>query len=138
MLSTAHLVVGAAIGASGASYAEILFYSVIMHFLMDTLPHWDPDFTKNRRFFVIASVDMLVGLCLVFGLVGNDLNPKILIGMMFSILPDVITFFLLMWKTTFGQNYIEWHKMIQNRNNHWGGILSQLLVILLGGLLLII
>lgn len=138
MLSTTHLVSGAAIGTVASSPLEIIVYSILFHFLLDLIPHWDPNFEKNRKFFLIASIDLLVGLLLAFYLVGKQLDHMVLLAMAFSILPDVVTFFILMPKKQLGTVYVDWHKMIQNNSDDWGGILSQLIVlIIMSGVILI-
>lgn len=129
MLSTAHLVSGAAIGLASSNYIEALVFSVIFHFILDMVPHWDPDFKKDRRFFLIASFDLLFGLLLSFYLVGNRLDSIVILAMAFSIMPDVISFFVLLSDKKYGRSYLAWHKLIQNKDAGWGGFLSQLLVV---------
>lgn len=129
MMSTVHLVTGAAIGLAAKDYWQVIFLSFLMHFLLDMIPHWDPKFRKNKRWYLIASFDLLIGFLLAFWLVGAKLDGKIFLAMMCSILPDIITILFLFFGKQYGKYYIHWHKKIQNRDISFWGKVSQFIVL---------
>ncbi len=109
MIFTPHIIVGAAIGAKTQHLGLIVVLALLIHFIMDKLPHWDYDlpavfreFRKNKKIkpllsdFVKMATDITVGLSIVFFIIWykNFLNfdylPFILFGIFISLLPDII------------------------------------------------
>ena len=131
MLSTVHILTGAAISSVSSDPYTVLFGSILMHYLLDMIPHADPKFEKNRKFFVVASLDLLAGLAAAFWLLGNNLGLLSLLAIFFSILPDIVTIAGILGKVDFLQAYIKWHKNIQNQRSGWMGLISQFVVIVI-------
>lgn len=130
MLSTPHLVTGAVIGMYVDDPWQIFGLSFMMHFVLDMMPHWDPEYRKNRKWFLEASADLLFGLLLCFWLVGGQLDGGILLGMMSAILPDILTMVIILMKFKLGARFLQWHRYIQNEKlNRWG-VLSQIILVI--------
>ena len=131
MLSTAHLMTGAAVASSTHNPWEIIVISIVLHFVWDSFPHWDPDYEKwnKRDWYLVASLDMLLGILLVFWVVGANLNWLIMIGMFFSILPDILTMVIILGKIKILKPYLEWHKKIQNVAKLKYGLIFQIIVV---------
>lgn len=109
MVFTPHIIIGAAIGAKTQDLGLIVVLALLIHFIMDKLPHWDYDlpavfreFRKNKKIkpllsdFVKMAIDITIGLLIVFFIIWykNFLNfdylPFILFGISISLLPDII------------------------------------------------
>lgn len=131
MLSTVHLLTGAAIGTVVHNPWEIIVISIVLHFLWDSWPHWDPDYGtwKKRDWYLVASVDMLVGLSLAVWVVGGNLNWLVVLGMFFSIFPDILTMIAILGKIKWLMSFVNWHKKIQNAAKLKYGLLFQIIVV---------
>jgi hypothetical protein len=137
MLSTAHLLTGAAIGTVVQNPWQVVLISVILHFVWDSWPHWDPDYNKwkKRDFYLVSSLDMLIGLCLGWWTVGAGMNYLIFLGMFFSVFPDILTMVVILGKIKSLKWYIEWHKKIQNATGLKFGLVFQLMVVIVSVLI---
>lgn len=160
MIAIPHIVVGAAIGAKTHNLGLIIIFSLLGHWIMDRIPHWDyaslkniVDFqqTKKIKYLLIflrkLSVDILVGLLIVLGIIISkknfDLNSLIfiVIGIFFSILPDIaltiITLFVDSEKNKFAKGYLDFHKKFLHFKHKekegqitFLGLLTQIVVII--------
>lgn len=101
MISTPHLLVGAAIALHIKPVTLAAALAVFSHYILDAIPHWDYSTTNIRRkkwrkslpaFFYI-SLDFSFGILLIILLTKNWFLA--LTGAFFAVLPDVITFFYL-------------------------------------------
>lgn len=108
MIFTPHIIAGAVIGAKTQNLGLIIISGLLIHFIMDKLPHWDypvsgvENFKKEKNFknlfidFIKIGIDGLIGLLIVFIIMWqkNILNlyylPFILFAIFVSILPDII------------------------------------------------
>ncbi len=131
MLSTAHILTGAAVGTVVANPFLVILISIVLHFSWDAFPHWDPDYEKwpKKEWYQVASMDLLVGFLLAFYIVGNGLNLNVLLGMFASILPDIITMVIKLGKIKFLEPYITFHKKIQNIAKLKYGLIYQVIVV---------
>lgn len=100
MIFTTHILSGAALGANVQNSWAVAILSIVLHFLLDTLPHGDYFNKKSSlREFWKAIVDIAISLTLVIGMINccrqiGDANAlrNIFIGIFFSLLPDGTTF----------------------------------------------
>jgi len=93
MLSTPHLLVGAAIARSIPNPAISLPAAFFSHFVLDAAPHWDgsPEAPFSKKVIVGASVDYLFGASLIFLITqGDPRQGIILFGAFLATLPDFI------------------------------------------------
>ncbi|OGY22053.1 MAG: hypothetical protein A2126_04720 [Candidatus Woykebacteria bacterium GWB1_45_5] len=93
MLSTPHLLVGAAIARSIPNPAISLPAAFFSHFVLDATPHWDgsPSAPFSKKVVGGAAADYLFGATLIFLISAND--PRqivILAGAFLATLPDFI------------------------------------------------
>ena len=140
MISTAHMLTGAAIAANSDSWPVVLLASFLSHFVLDVVPHWDPDYQRwpRQTWFIFAFLDLLVGFLLVFWLMGEQLNGLTFLAMMAGILPDILTITALYFKSKLGKKFVAWHKSLQNIQTDWRGMLSQLFLVLAMGVIIVI
>jgi uncharacterized protein YacL len=127
MIFTPHIVVGATIGAKTQNLGLIIILAILFHIIMDKLPHWDypvisdiKNFRKTKRFKFLfrlilkASTDIIIGLLIAFLALWNfdilNLLPFIILGIFFSVLPDIISSFVFF----FGSN-----KLIEKHNKNF-------------------
>lgn len=110
MIYAPHIVVGAVIGAKTHNLGLIVILGLLSHLIMDKFPHWEysysiePQIKKYREtksfkllipIFFRVSVDALLGILIVFvavwqkNLLDFDNLKFILLGIFFSILPDI-------------------------------------------------
>jgi len=107
MILTTHILSGAALGASVKNPYAVAGLAIILHFLLDTLPHGDYLNKKSRlREFWKVAVDLAIGFSLVAaavlireGIFNNIQN--ILVGIFFSLFPDGTTFLYIWVKIKF-------------------------------------
>jgi len=108
MVLTPHLLIGAAIGAKTHNLGLIVILGILSHVVLDKLPHWDyanpgiSCFKKTKdykRLFVDLlkiATDGFVGSLVTFLVILKtnqfDSWKFILLGIFFSILPDIFLF----------------------------------------------
>jgi len=107
MILTTHLLSGAALGANIKNPWLVVILSLILHFILDTLPHGDYLNQKSSwRDFRKVIIDLALGLGIVFIIILSR-NPapqtilNIAIGIFFSLLPDGTTFLYFFMKMKF-------------------------------------
>lgn len=90
MLSTPHLLVGAAVGS--VSPHPIIAFGVgfLSHFIMDKVPHWD--WLPNTRWLLILAIlEFFAGAGLLFYLTKNSQDPYLLwAGALGGVMPDML------------------------------------------------
>jgi hypothetical protein len=108
MVLTPHLLIGAAIGAKTHNLGLIIILGLLSHVALDKLPHWDyanpgiSCFRKTKNYkklfidlFKIAIdgfIGSLIALLIVVKTNQSDDWKFILLGIFFSILPDIFLF----------------------------------------------
>ncbi|HPH78782.1 MAG TPA: hypothetical protein PLH65_01745 [bacterium] len=130
MLSTVHMMTGAAVGVATENWWATTIGCVVLHFLWDMLPHWDPSYKtwKKRDWHIAAAVDLLMGLGLILYVTGGYLNVYIVVGVIMSILPDLLTLAYKLLKIKLLEPLVQWHDKIQNRASGWWGLFFQVVV----------
>jgi hypothetical protein len=94
MLSTPHLLVGAAIARSIPNPAISLPAAFVSHFLLDMTPHWDgsPSAPYKKKVIGGAALDYILGATIIFLISrGYPNQPIILLGAFLATLPDFIS-----------------------------------------------
>jgi hypothetical protein len=139
MLSTPHMLVGAAITQLPLDPYISIPLAVGSHFILDAVPHWDgsaprPPF-KTRQ-VLTAGVDYLIGLTLIYFLtLGNPQAPLLFVGAISATLPDIFQGILSIFNYLFKQNllsgFTRFHVAIQGRLPLIMGLITSSLVSLL-------
>jgi len=128
MILSPHIVVGALIGAKTQNLGLIILLGVLIHIIMDWIPHYDykvleyiEKFKKTKKlksifpFLIRLFLDSMSGFLIVIILVLYKdifyLWPFILFGIFFSIFPDIILgFSLLFLSKKISKKYFTFHK----------------------------
>lgn len=128
MIFTPHIIVGAVIGAKTQDLGLIVILALLIHFIMDKLPHWDyswrgvKDFKKDKNFKAFFSdslkmvADLTFGFLIIFlilwykNILISDYLPFILFAIFISLLPDILYGFnwLLIGKSNKFTRFIEY------------------------------
>ncbi|OGY23931.1 MAG: hypothetical protein A2Y57_04360 [Candidatus Woykebacteria bacterium RBG_13_40_7b] len=117
MLSTPHLLTGAAIVTLIPDPNLSLPLSFISHFCLDAIPHWDgggpePPLTKND--YLRVGGDYFLGVSLVFLLtLGSNNQVLILTGAVLATLPDFIHGASKFLNLPFLDSYARFHSRLQ-------------------------
>lgn len=96
MLSTPHLLVGAAIAHSIPEPAISLPAAFASHFVLDAAPHWDgsPSAPFSKKIIGGVMADYLFGAALIFLITqGDPRQAIILLGAFLATLPDFVMAF---------------------------------------------
>jgi hypothetical protein len=124
MILTTHILSGAALGANVKNPYAVAGLSIVLHFLLDTLPHGDYLNKKSRlREFWKVAVDLAVGFGLVFwaislkGITSPDILRNIIIGIFFSLLPDGTTLLYIWMKMKFLKPVKDFHERLHLFSN---------------------
>ncbi len=81
MLLTPHVLTGMLAGSLAPNFLLSPFYSLASYFLLEMIPHWDPEKDKNRRGEIIHYIDILFSISALFTvIIARDLNPKYIFG----------------------------------------------------------
>ncbi len=135
MLTTPHLLVGAAIGSGLPAAWQVVPLAAASHFVLDSVPHIQgyievEDLEKKEAAFLIIDITLGLGLVAVFSL-GNPAGEMMWIGALSAILPD----FHHIFQVIFGPGSLgRYHKF--HMKFHWKrdvrlipGIATQILAI---------
>jgi len=136
MIFAPHIVIGAAIGAKTQNLGLIIILGLLSHWILDRIPHWDYDISKNVGDFRSGNKNKgLLGLSFkIFadGIIGfliilipiiyyHLFNFKsllfIFLGIFFSVLPDIVLGLILLFSSNgFLKKYFEFHnKYLHNK-----------------------
>lgn len=149
MLSTAHVVVGMAVGAATGSPVVGLVAGILSHHLMDIVPHWDsgsfyaPTFDvvePNRRDLLIATADALVAIGLFVAALnqfGQGQPWPLIAGAAGGLLPD-LWHHIPLWSRWSRRVTARWfgihnhfHHTVEQKQMVWG-LLTQVVAVVLG------
>lgn len=117
MILATHALVGAAIGDSIDNPWLIIVLSLVLHFILDTFRHGDYVNKKlkvKEVFWKFLSIDIFPPfLIIIIYIFLRHPDPitlqNILIGVIASILPDVLTFINWIFKLDFLNSYYKFH-----------------------------
>jgi hypothetical protein len=142
MLLFAHLIVGAVLGLKIQSIWLIILLSIFLHFAMDVIPH--SHYTvenlqkkvnnKSGGDFAKVLADMFLGLVVCFFLIWHSANLwQALLGMLFSILPDSLTFIYWQTKTPLLEWLYNFHVAIHRKKEppFLKGLTGQILTVII-------
>jgi len=153
MLTSIHLVAGAAIGKATGSFWLAIPISVISHYLLDIIPHYNQKpvenylekgfLGSNKKDLLVKSIEPLVGIFLV-AYSAIYLNPNIawvmIVSAFFGWLPDFLVF--LRWKYRVNIIPFSLFKKFEEKCHHHAlslqGIAIQLIIFILFSIYIIL
>lgn len=136
MLSTPHLLVGAAIAQSIPEPAIALPLAFASHFVLDATPHWDgsPEAPFSKKVVGGVVLDYIFGISLIYMITLGDPNQfVILLGAFLATLPDFIMTFSRhiqtpLMKLPLVAHFNKYHRHIQVNVNFASGLLTGVMV----------
>ena len=148
MLETPHVVVGAAIAYSIANPALALPLALGSHFILDSIPHWNPHtYTETEKYgkpaknsTIIATADALLALGIGIFIASQALPQVdrfvfIIAACFLAVLPDVskAPFYYLKNRNKLLKSWVDIERSIQvETRNVLFGLATQLLIIISG------
>lgn len=162
MIFSPHIIVGAAIGAKTQNLGLIIILGLIIHVIMDKLPHWDyiwrgvKDFKKHKNIKILFRDSLKMAADLTFGflivlfilwykdLLNLNYLPFILFGIFISLLPDMLYGFnwLLIGKSNKLTKFIESLHCPENKEKEgkitFLGLITEILTIIIAVLILLL
>lgn len=141
MLTSPHVIVGAAIASGIPNPIIALPLSFASHFVLDILPHWNPHLNTELKKYGHITVfsrnliyaDTVFAIASLLVLSFSNPNPIIImLGGFLGTLPDLVEapYFFLGWKTKFVMWWLRFQKAIQCDVSPLPGIVSQILVVI--------
>lgn len=132
MLSTPHLLVGAAIVSFIPEPAISLPLAFASHFVLDATPHWDgsPEAPFSKKVVSGVVVDYIFGIALIFLITtGDPRQLVILLGAFLATLPDFIMTLSRHIQTPLAKlpliaHFNKYHKHIQVNVNFVSGLMT--------------
>lgn len=120
MILATHALVGAAIGEKVSNPWLIIILSLITHFALDTFRHGDYVSKDSRikdtigKFIIFDfSIPLIIILFYIFLRHPNsDALRNMIIGILASILPDILTFINWIFKLDFLRSYYKFHSSL--------------------------
>lgn len=145
MFVLVHVLLGGLIGEYSHSILLIVLVSLISHFVLDMIPHWDGgDF--DRKFFnktgiafsgkisiFINIFDLIICIFLMSFLYKEFHSKLMLLGAIAGIAPDLAKFGYLtkLRKNRHFLNYLKFHSKIQKDVNWKLGLITQIIITIL-------
>lgn len=145
MLETPHVAVGTAIATKIPNPLVAIPLSLVSHFVLDKIPHWNPHtYTETEKFgyprkttMALAALDIAaalsLGLFVAFG-AGSFNRAMLVIACSFaSVLPDVVKYpYFLFKKMRHGlmKGYVDFERSWQEDASFWPGVTTQLVTII--------
>ncbi len=145
MLETPHVILGAAIAAKIPNPFISIPLSLMSHFVLDKVPHWNPHlYTETQKLghpgktsTVIAVADIGLSLAMGFWVAGNyspdyQRGAVVLACCLASVLPDVVKYPYYYFKARFKTlvAWVKFERKLQVDAPFWPGVLTQLLTVL--------
>ncbi len=126
MFLTVHAISSIIIGQHTGNIWLAFLSGVILHFLLDIIPHGDEIFApasgrlseiEARRMAKIGLVDLLIMTSLLFIFYQNkiiNLNLPIIASVIGSIVPDLVIGFYLIYRYSWLEKYLSFHQTLHN------------------------
>jgi len=142
MLVIVHALVGGLLGEKIHSIPLIIISSLVLHFLMDIIPHYDANFDKkrflttgeailNKRAKIFFITDHIIALIIIAALYQMFDSKRLLIGAFVALVPDIVG---LGYKTKLRGNryymkFLKFHSKIQRHTTFKKSMISQGIII---------
>lgn len=143
MLTTPHLLVGAAIGSQLHNPMLVAPAAAASHFVFDRIPHLGGFIEVedlDRKDIAFVAGDVILGLVLMFGLTYNRANAELIwLGAFCSVLPDFHHIFQVVFGPDKLQRYDNLHKKFHYKKQMsvFAGMATQIITVLIAILLIL-
>tara|TARA_Y100000310_G_C20542044_1_gene743770 strand:- start:80 stop:535 length:456 start_codon:yes stop_codon:yes gene_type:complete len=140
MLYFVHVLLGALIGKLFPKLWIIIILSLVFHFILDIIPHWDGLFDaehfKNsykinftNKFLIVELIDIMIAINLILFIFFRFNNNLMILGIFFSIFPDIakLGYFTFLRKNKLFKKYLQFHAKIQTEVNWKIGLAIQII-----------
>lgn len=143
MVELPHTIVGAAIAVKIGNPALALPLAFASHFVLDMLPHWNPQISSEKRILgelrpktkKVIAIDVVVSL-IVGTLIATSVLPDVrhfvvvLLGAFFAVLPDVLEgpYFFFNQQNRFISTLLKFQQSLQFKVPFIPGVLTQVLL----------
>lgn len=135
MISSVHLLSSAAIANTTSGWWWAIFGPIVFHYVLDVIPHWNPDLKKwsISKYVMVAVIDFGLAVLVILWLLDWQISLMMGVVMLFGILPDLVALFGFLFPNRFLDIYNKWHTNIQIHTYSLFGFLSQAVVLLVMG-----
>ena len=143
MFMIIHALIGGLFGDYFHSVSLIIILSLLSHFLMDMIPHWDGPFDRalfhskgevkvEKIQIVLHFFDLIFSLLIILILYLEFDNSLIILGGFVSIFPDIIKagYFTRLRKRKWYMNHLKLHSKIQNEIGWKLGLITQVIILI--------
>lgn len=131
MLVIVHMLAGAVVGLAFEDIATIVVFSFFLHYIMDQLPHIDPEtfaskklpYTWKQSSLLVTDVVLALLVALLF-LTNHERWENVLVGSIASLIPD---FFIPLEHYRLFYPLRKFHHMLHwdhRRAKYWGGYIA--------------
>lgn len=131
MLELPHTLVGVAVASAVRQPVLALPMALGSHFLLDYIPHWDPDIDHPRRgLIVLLAVDSVTALVSGSLIAWHFHSPVMFFSAFFAVLPDLLSMPHFFFGTPdLAKNVLRWQNKYHRNTAVFPGLLTQLAVI---------
>ncbi len=139
MLAITHTLASIPFGIYLQNPIYIFLSAMAMHFVLDSILHWNIQIEKNKRYpYEHVTIDVLGGISIGWLMLGNQIfTPNILIAIAGGLAPDILHGLWFITKRKTRKRYLKWlnapftfHEKIQNETpNVIKGMVWQIVVI---------
>ncbi len=142
MLEVPHVIAGLAIGRIIPNPIISIPVIFLSHFILDQIPHWNPKPTRSA--LSVLMLDFISAVIIISFFVYKALpnvlqSLLVLTSCIISILPDLVQvpYHFLNIRPRFLEKFVEFQTTHQNHTSFPKGIISQLIIILVGLLIIL-
>ena len=150
MLTSVHLLTGAAIGKLTGNWWSAILLSYAFHHIFDSIPHYNPQPVKgyleghlggaDKRDLILKSLEPALGIAATLYLIFSnplDLRSSMVLGAVFGWLPDLFVFLEWKFKKRFARFFTRIEKHFHQHTSFLPGMLSQIFIMALAIFVLI-
>jgi len=137
------MLAGAAIGAHSPNVWAAFCFGLVIHYLLDSLPHWEYldslKVSNKSKMFIKISSDFIIGIIVVFVLIWDYPQKLIIISALIgSLLPDIIEFLYINFKIKLFRPLSLFHHKIHyyKKVSFLKGSISQIIIVIISVILL--
>lgn len=124
MLLTPHVFAGMLAGSFTSDYVLSPFFGLASYFILEIIPHWDPENHNRTDVRFIRILDIVVATISFFVVIlMKQLDPRYVLGGIFAAIPYLFFYFSDLMKIN--SRILTWKKKFQYTDRSAWGILIQ-------------